>query len=144
MVRRDFPSLMSAIPPLCVMNITNQVNKMPYFYFICTPWCILKMYRNWTDRISSYMFFPSEDWTLEYSEISTWEEKDNLLLCNVPMVFFYVLYQSVNIYDNSTQRNASKLFLLDGERACWVGTGAGFLLYCCVIYMWWNVFVKYL
>lgn len=51
------------------------------------------------------------------------EEKDNLLLRNVPMgFFFYVLYQNVNIYDNSMQRNASKLFLLDGERARLVGT----------------------
>lgn len=31
--------------------------------------------------------------------------------------FFYVLYQSVNIYDNSMHRNASELFLLDGRRA---------------------------
>lgn len=64
------------------------------------------------------------------------EERDNLSLRNVPMFFFfYVLYQSVNIYDNSMQRNASKLFLLDGERACLLRTGDGFLLYCCVIYM---------
>lgn len=87
------------------------------------------MHRNRSDRISSYIFlFSSEDWTEEYPKSGHGEEKDNLPLRNVPMVFFYVLYQSVNIYDNSTQRNASKLFLSDGERACWVETGASFLL----------------
>lgn len=85
-----------------------------------------------------------EDWTGGVWEIGAREEEDNLPLRNVPMVFFYVLYQSVNIYDNSTPRNASKLFLSDGERACLVETGASFLLYRCVIYVWWNVFVKYL
>lgn len=113
----------------CVTNIRNQVNEIPDFYFICTPRCTLKMHRNRSDRISSHIFlFPSEDWTEVYAKSGHREEKDNLPLRNVPMVFFYVLYQSVNIYDNSTQRNASKLFLSDGERACLVETGASFLL----------------
>lgn len=141
----DLPSLLSAVPPLCVTNIWNQVNKIPYFYFICTPRCILKMYRNWTDRISSYIFFSK--WTLDLGVCGNWymgkkETTYRYVMCQC--FFFYVLYQSVNIYDNSMQRNASKLFLLDGERACLLRTGDGFLLYCCVIYMWWNVFVKYL
>lgn len=85
-----------------------------------------------------------EDWTGEYEKSEHGEEEENLPLRNVPMVFFYVLYQSVNIYDNSTPRKASKLFLSGGERACLVETGASFLLYRCVIYVWWNVFVKYL
>lgn len=29
------------------------------------------------------------------------------------MFFFYVLYQKMETYDNSMQRNVSKLFLLD-------------------------------
>lgn len=59
------------------------------------------------------------------------------------MFFFYVLYKSVNIYGNSMHRNASKLFLLDGKKAWLVGR-AGFVLYCRIVYMWWDVFVKYL
>lgn len=76
-----------------------------------------------------------EDWTGEYEKSEHGEEEENLPLRNVPMVFFYVLYQSVNIYDNSTPRKASKLFLSGGERACLVETGASFLLYRCVIYV---------
>lgn len=118
---RFFLSLFPAIPSLCIMNIRNEVNKTPQFYFICTPWCILERHRNWTHWTGSYIL-PNENWTADYVKNRYMGRKRttyHYVMCQC--FFFYVLYQSVNMYDNSMHRNASKLFLLVGKRACVAG-----------------------
>lgn len=100
--------------------------------------------RNRTDWISSYIF-PNENWAADYVKTRSTEKKKITYHYVTCQCFFYVLYRSVNTYDNSIHRNASKLFLLDSRRAWFTGGGrAGFVLYCCIVYLWWNVFVKFL
>lgn len=125
-----FLSLLPANPSLCIINIRNSVNEVSSFFFeiLCTPCCIFKKYKQAQLTESVVTFFK---WKLECRTLgtSTWENI-YISLHNVPMFFFYVLYQKKN---NSMQRNVSKLFLLDDKRTSLVRTAASFVLWCCIM-----------